>query len=372
MEDYNSNLLNDSKNEWSIRLMNILSGHIIDGFRAIFREAMEICERNDEAEKYLMTFQNFLSRIPKWNQTMIDTEVNRIQEASQCKYLDDLITCVHIIQLKILSCVRTSNHSQKIDIDIPCFKTFLHVVYINIARKLYSNIYLFQIDASPLEQQKNNREFELIVQTCIMNTIRDNVPVEELLRQYIDETQEVDVVKTEKVISHNAPAPTSDSSSSPPEETSLPPPPPSQTDNNDNGIETPLDTPSENPPPVPPVPQVNDDLNTPPHTTLPSQETPEMAIIPAPVSTTPAADVVTPPSAADNSNELEETKTLSFEEEDKPQAFAGNNKLEIGEDIPLNVDVDDFDMINNDIPLEEINVVVDEPPIDLGIEELVL
>jgi len=70
MEDYNSNLLNDSKSEWSIRLMNILCGHVIDGFRSIFNEAIEICETNDEPEKYLMTFQNFyhvfLNGIKTW------------------------------------------------------------------------------------------------------------------------------------------------------------------------------------------------------------------------------------------------------------------------------------------------------------------
>ena len=108
MEDYESNILNDSKNEWSIRLMNILSGHIIDGFRSIFNESLEVCEKNDEAEKYLMTFQNFLSMIPKWNQNMVDTEVTRIKQASQCNYLEDLITCVHVLQLKILSCVPVS------------------------------------------------------------------------------------------------------------------------------------------------------------------------------------------------------------------------------------------------------------------------
>ena len=200
MEDYNSNLLNDSKNEWSIRLMNILSGHIIDGFRSIFSEAIEVCEQNEEPEKYLMTFQNFLSRIPKWNQNMIETETKRIIENSKCEYLEDLITCVHIVQLKILSCVRTSNHNTRIEIDIPNFTTFLHNVYINIARKLYSNIYLFQIDITSLEQQKNNREFEYIVQSCIMNTIRDNIPIDHLLRQYIDETQEVDIEKKAKVV----------------------------------------------------------------------------------------------------------------------------------------------------------------------------
>jgi len=200
MEDYNSNLLNDSKNEWSIRLMNMLSGHIIDGFRSIFNESLEVCEQNEEPEKYLMTFQNFLSRIPKWNQNMIETEAQRIIDNSKCSYLDDLITCVHIIQLKILSCVRTSNHNKKIEIDIPNFTSFLHNVYINIARKLYSNIYLFQIDITSLEQQKNNREFENIVQSCIMNTIRDNIPIDHLLKQYIDETQELDIEKKEKIV----------------------------------------------------------------------------------------------------------------------------------------------------------------------------
>tara|TARA_Y100000816_G_scaffold47990_1_gene30372 strand:- start:15 stop:263 length:249 start_codon:yes stop_codon:yes gene_type:complete len=82
MDDYNSNLLNDSKSEWSIRLMNILSGHIIDGFRSIFSEAMEICEKNDEDEKYLMTFQNYLSMIPKWNQNVVNAEVERIKLSS--------------------------------------------------------------------------------------------------------------------------------------------------------------------------------------------------------------------------------------------------------------------------------------------------
>ncbi len=201
MEDYNSNLLNDSKNEWSIRLMNILCGHVIDGFRSIFNESMEVCESNDEPEKYLMTFQNFLSRIPKWNQNMIEQECARIKDTTKCCYLEDLITCVHVIQLKILSCVRTSNQAKKIDIDIPEFNSFLHNVYINIARKLYSNIYLFQVDVTPLEQQKNTREFEHIVQACIMNTIRDNIPIDQLLKQYMDETQEDDVLKEEKIIS---------------------------------------------------------------------------------------------------------------------------------------------------------------------------
>ena len=200
MDDFTSNILNDSKNEWSILLINLITSHIIDGFRSIFNESLQLCQSNDEPDKYLMTYQNLLSRIPNWNQSIIDSEKERIMVKSKCCYLEDLVTCVHIIQLKLLSCVRVGTENKKINIDIPDFTFFLHKIYINIARKLYSNIYLFELDIPPLEQQRRNREFELLVQTSIMNTIRDNLPVEQLLRQYIDETQEVDVNKVETII----------------------------------------------------------------------------------------------------------------------------------------------------------------------------
>jgi len=209
MDDFTSNILNDSKNEWSILLINLITSHIIDGFSSIFNEAIQLCQTNDEPDKYLMTYQNLLSRIPNWNQNIIQVEKDRIIAKSKCSYLEDLITCVHIIQLKLLSCVRVGSENKKINIVIPDFTIFLHKIYINIARKLYSNIYLFEIDIPPLEQQRRNREFEWLVQTSIMNTIRDNLPVENLLRQYIDETQEVDVSKVETVV-ENKPLPESE------------------------------------------------------------------------------------------------------------------------------------------------------------------
>lgn len=200
MDDYLSNVLSDSKNEWSILFMNYISPHIIDGFRSIFNEAVALCDKNDEMDKYLMTFQNLLTRIRDWNQQIIEKEKERIVSLCKCTYLEELLTCVHIIQLKILSSVRVGSENKKITINIPDFSTFLHNVYINVARKLYTNIYLFEIEIPDLEIQKRNREFEMIVQTCIMNTIRERMPIEELLRQYIDETQEVDVKKVETIV----------------------------------------------------------------------------------------------------------------------------------------------------------------------------
>ena len=146
MDDFNLGNLNEARNEWSARLMNIVTPHIIDGFNTIFKEAYELClEENEEDEKYLMTFQNFLTRIPKWNEDLIKKEVERLIETSGCNYLTELITCVHIIQLKALTSVRVGQKQQKIDIDIPKLEQFIHNCYILVARKLYTNIYLFEV-----------------------------------------------------------------------------------------------------------------------------------------------------------------------------------------------------------------------------------
>ena len=72
---------------------------------SIFKESWELCISNDEEDKYLMTFQTLLSRIPKWNNSIIEAETKRIVEKSKCTYLEDLISCVHISHLKILTSI---------------------------------------------------------------------------------------------------------------------------------------------------------------------------------------------------------------------------------------------------------------------------
>ena len=193
MDDFSVASLSESKNEWCARLLNILTPTISQGLKSIFDEALKLCQDNKEADKYLMTFQNFLTRVPQWNQTIIDNEKSRIIESSGCTYLEELVTCVHIIQLKALTCVRVGSKQKKVDINVPSISDFIHKIYIHVARKIYTNIYLFERNIAPLQTQKNNREIELIIKECILNAIRDSVPVEHILRAYMDETEEQDV-----------------------------------------------------------------------------------------------------------------------------------------------------------------------------------
>lgn len=193
MDDYSLASLNDSKNEWCARLINDMTPHFCTGIQSIYNESLSICEKNKEKNKYLMTFQNFLSRIPHWNNNIIDSECERIIEASDCTYLEDMVTCIHILQLKMISCMRVSHINKKIDVKVPELNEFVHAVYINIARKVYDNVYLFDEKVDPLTRQKNMHEVEMIVRESIINTVRDNIPVAELLRIFMDESEEHDV-----------------------------------------------------------------------------------------------------------------------------------------------------------------------------------
>ncbi len=199
MDDFVISNLNEARNEWCARLISIFTPLVNEGVKSIFNEAWKLCLDNDEANKYLMTFQNLLSRVPKWNNTIVEEERKRIIERSGCNYLEDLITCVHIIQLKVLTCIRVGNKQKKIDISIPKLDSFIHKVYINVARKVYMNVYLFEKNITPLQIQKNNRELETIIQECILNAIRESIPTEAIIRAYMDESVE----EEEEVIIEN-------------------------------------------------------------------------------------------------------------------------------------------------------------------------
>ena len=197
MDDTNIVNLNESQHEWAVRLVRLIHTPIYDGIMTMFKEADALCIQSEEPEKYLMTFQNFLSRVPKWNDDIISKEVTRIIEKSKCTYLEDLLTCVHITHLKILSTVRTSKMQKKVEIDIPKLNVFIHNVYINIARELYSNVYLFNKDVQPLVFQQNRNEITKCIKEAVLNAVRDSIPVDKLLRAYLDET--TDLLKEEKI-----------------------------------------------------------------------------------------------------------------------------------------------------------------------------
>jgi hypothetical protein len=198
MDDNHLPTLHTSQHEWAMRLTRVIHPLIYEGINAMYQDAITICKQSEEEEKYLMTFQNILARIPKWNEDIVKRETTRIIDQSGCTYLEDLLTCVHIAQLKILTSIRTGKAQKKVEIDIPKLTAFVHRVYIEISRDLYSNVYLFDKSVAPLVFQQNRNKINDYIKDAMLNVIRDSIPVEKLLRAYLDETTDL-IKETPKV-----------------------------------------------------------------------------------------------------------------------------------------------------------------------------
>lgn len=191
MDSYNINNLSEGQYEWALKLVKILLPYVHEGIISMLTESIRLCDETKETNKYLMTLQNFLARVPNWNPEIIQKECNRIIEKSGCTYIEDLISCVHISHLKILASIKPGKSQKKIDIEIPKMDKFIHKVYINCSREFYSNTYLFEKNISPLIYQKNRNEIQQIIKQSILDAIRDSIPIDTLLRSYLDESTDL-------------------------------------------------------------------------------------------------------------------------------------------------------------------------------------
>ena len=61
---------------------------------------------------------------------------------------------------------------------------------------MYTNVYLYERYVTPLQKQKHGREVEIIIQDCILNAIRETLPIESVLRAYMDESMEEEYIET--------------------------------------------------------------------------------------------------------------------------------------------------------------------------------
>ena len=205
MDDFSISTLHESKNEYTARLLVLLTPLVIEGFQSIFKESVKICQDNHEETNYLITFQKLISAIFHWNSSIIEAECKRIVEQSHCQHLQDLITLVHIIQIKLLTVARPGIEQKKLEIPLPNMETFIHKMYIHVARKMYKNVYLFEKKIQDIQKQKHNREIEILVQEGIMLAIRESIPLEPFLRAYMDESVEHEVTEEikEQVVDNN-------------------------------------------------------------------------------------------------------------------------------------------------------------------------
>ena len=185
MDEGNLPILVDAKTEYTRQLINIITPVIYQGIKLIYNESKNKSIENEETNLCLSYFQNELSEIPKWNQIIITEKYNTIIEQSKCDWLDDLLTAVFVSHTKILTSINTSKNKNKINLQIPKVDFFIHQCYIDVAREFWKNPYLFDSNVNNFEYQRNRRDAIQIIENIISETIRKQLPVKNILKEYL-------------------------------------------------------------------------------------------------------------------------------------------------------------------------------------------
>ena len=190
MEEGSVTVLVDAKEEYTKQLISILKGCIYQGIKSIYMDAKDICNQDNTPDNVLMVFQDLLSRIPKWSQDIINKEFERITNISKCDYIDDLLKVVYVSHIKILTIVHSAQKNKKITLKVPSGSHFIHLCYTECAREFWKDPYYFSDRVSKYEHQKNMRDSENMIAECIMETIRKQLPVRHILKEFLNEPDE--------------------------------------------------------------------------------------------------------------------------------------------------------------------------------------
>jgi len=186
MEDINSPVFAQAKIEYTKQLIDVLKLPIYEGLQKIYGDSKRIFADGYEDELPNI-FRKQIENVPKWNSDFIENEVDRIIRVSNCDWLDDLITAVFISHTKILASL--GNNSKRVNLTIPKTSNFIHKCYINSAREMWKNPYLFDESVSSSEYQKNIKFIEDLIKESIEHTIRKALPVKEILRDHFEHSE---------------------------------------------------------------------------------------------------------------------------------------------------------------------------------------
>ena len=186
MNRYNVNVLAEAKKEYTAQLVNTITPEVYIGVKSMYSAASEFCKRTNE-KNVLIKFQTLLAKTPNWNQEKIENEFSRIEKATNCDYLADLLTAIFVSHTKVLASLKMKKNIQSFELDVPNGPHFIHKVYIECARKFWKYPYLLHTEFPNLELQRNLLQAENFIKECIEETIRKLLPVRYVLKECLGE-----------------------------------------------------------------------------------------------------------------------------------------------------------------------------------------
>lgn len=163
--------------------------HISEGLWSVYENARISCEKNRQIDQTLKIFQNLLTFIPKWDEARLITEVERIQTASGCSYLEELLTATLITYLRAFAAVQYTNAPEiEVEFERPPLPRFIHELYKECARQSWTHAYLFKTYSTTTEQQaRNRRELDSLLDQALDTTLDSFLPWKTIVDKYFKE-----------------------------------------------------------------------------------------------------------------------------------------------------------------------------------------
>jgi hypothetical protein len=154
---------------------------MIETFENLYEEAYKL----SKGRKVLVMYQKLLKEVPNWSDAMSKQHTDNI--TNRCAWFNDLLAAVFVSCVKILSAVRLNKDNKKISLKLPTNEVFIQTCYNNVAKDLYQDPYIYHENQN--EHARNDKLYERF-SACIENSIKELIPVQQILQTYMSQTQE--------------------------------------------------------------------------------------------------------------------------------------------------------------------------------------
>jgi len=170
------NVLVEAKKEYLNQLCIMMCPFIIEAFEEMYKKAEEM----SKGRQVLIQYQQLLKDVQTWNDSIIKNHADR--HANSCSWFSDLLAAVFVSFVKILSSVRLKTENKKISIKLPTNEIFVHACYVNVAKDLYKDPYVYHDEMSKYDRDD---KLNARITTAIEKTIKELIPVQQILKTYM-------------------------------------------------------------------------------------------------------------------------------------------------------------------------------------------
>ena len=166
----------EAERKYMAKLTNAMAPVMIDAFYELFQEA----KKQSQGRKVLIQYQALLKEVKNWNNTIVKQHTESIIKS--CAMFPNLLAAVFVILVKIMSAIKVSSESKKLNIKLPTNDVFVHSCYMAVAASLYEDPYIMIDDVSESERRTN---ITGRITKAVREVVEDFVPVQQILDTYI-------------------------------------------------------------------------------------------------------------------------------------------------------------------------------------------